>query len=135
MRAERDWGLWALLLLAACACHASWQLTDTIGFDLTPLAFVTVLYSGYKFDRWSGAALGLLSSLILLLWAWYDERVSSMAGALLGPTQFAPFDDAEGLTLRDFAAQDALLFALVGYFGGWAADAWTAVFGRPLSNL
>src|SRR5262245_56999710 len=109
---ERDWGLWLLLLFAAAACHLIWPVTDRISFDLRPIPFLIAIYSGYKFGRWPGAALGLLSTLVLLAWAFTGDESPTGQLALFGPLT-SPSDEA--LAFHGFSIQDALAAAAAGF--------------------
>lgn len=129
---ERDWGLWLLLLVAAAACHLAWQLTDRVGFDLRPVAFLITLYAGYKFGRWPGAALGLLSTLALLAWAFLGDEPPSVEQTLLGPLDRYP---GSGLALNAFSIQDALIAGAAGLLGGWIFDRAERFLERPFSSL
>jgi hypothetical protein len=132
---ERDWGLWLLLLVAAAMCHMSWQLTARIGFDLRSIAFLIAIYAGYKFGRWPGAALGLLSTLGLLVWAWLGVEPPSLEQAVLGPLTLSPLGADEAFALRGLSLQDALMAAGIGFIGGWAFDRAEQFLQRPLSSL
>ncbi len=129
---ERDWGLWLLLLVAAAACHLAWQITPNIGFDLRPIAYLIAIYAGYKFGRWPGAALGLLSTLALLAWTFLGEEPASVQQGLLGPLNRY---FGQGFALTGFSMQDAAMAAAAGFLGGWAFDRIEGFLGRPLSSL
>ena len=129
---ERDWGLWLLLLVAAAACHLSWQITPNIGFDLRPIACLIAIYAGYKFGRWPGAALGALSTLALLAWTFLGDEPASVQQGLLGPLSRY---FGQGFALTGFSMQDAAMAAAAGFLGGWAFDRIEGFLGRPLSSL
>jgi hypothetical protein len=109
----------ALLLVIACACHFTLQVTEQYNVPLSGLSLILTVYLGYKGGRWLGFAAGVATTAPWTIRAIFVLRGADRWARLLWGDLRYPLLPGVPLRVEGVSLQFLIQAALLGWFAGW----------------